>query len=307
MHETIDLAPIAIFTYNRPEHTKRLLDSLKQNPEFSQSPVTIYCDGSKTDDAAESVAATRAVVEREAPSHADVVMRDKNFGLAKSIITGVGANVDKFGKVIVAEDDLVFSKRALKFLNDALIRYENNDQAMHVAAYMYPVNRQLPDAFFYREATCWGWGTWRRAWMHFEPDATKLVSEINSRKLRFHFDVDGAMYFYQMLEKQAAGEIDSWAIRWYASIVLAGGLSLHPARSYVENNGFDGSGVHCNIDNRFIVETVDHVTKSWPQAVEEDKAALKAMIDYRSQSSSTKRNLWQRLQRVTHKLQRPFA
>ncbi len=42
-----ELAPIALFLYNRPDHSKRTLDALALNLEAKESDLIIYCDGAK--------------------------------------------------------------------------------------------------------------------------------------------------------------------------------------------------------------------------------------------------------------------
>lgn len=274
-------APIALFTYNRPAHTERLFESLARWDGLADSPLHVYCDGPKHAAHAESVARTREVVDRHAPPHATIVKREENLGLARSIITGVTELCAGFGRVIVLEDDLVLSPHALDFLNAGLDRYAGDDDVMHVSAYMYPVLRQLPASFFYREATCWGWGTWARAWRHFDADAGALVTRIDEGGLRNAFNIEESMYFYQMLCKQRDGEIDSWAIRWYASMFLRNGLALHPGQSLVRNLGFDGSGVHCNVDTRFEVDLSEHGVRSFPRRLVESPDAVQAMIELR--------------------------
>ena len=299
-------APLAIFTYNRPEHTARLLRSLERNSEFAHCPVTIYCDGPKKPEHEATIEKTRQVVRDMAPKRARLVMRDGNFGLAKSIIGGVSEQVAEHGRVIVIEDDLVFSPAALGFLNLGLHRYAEAERVMHVSAYMYPVPG-LPDRpFFGGEATCWGWATWDRAWAHFNPDAGALLAEIDRRDARRDFNVRGSHYFYQMLQLQRDGKMDSWAIRWYASMFLRDGLSLHPGRSYVENLGFDGSGVHCNVDDRFIVTTTSRLPQSWPKEIATSDEAIDALIAYRKRAQHWQSKL---TRRVTHALGRlnPFA
>ena len=297
-------APIAVFTYNRPEHTARLLRSLQRNTEFSKSPLTIYCDAPKRPEHEEGVKKNREVVRRLAPAHARIVERDQNFGLARSIITGVSELVAEHGTAIIVEDDLVFSPRALAFLNEGLRRYADNDRVMHVSAYMFPVDHVFREPFFYREATCWGWATWGRAWAHFNPDAAALLDEIDRLKARPEFDVRSSMFFYHMLKLQRDGKLDSWAIRWYASMFLHGGLALHPARSYVENSGFDGSGVHCNIDadRRFDVATTSALPKVWPDFIVESEEAISAMVNYRlgwgNKRARFKRLFWYYLRKL---------
>ena len=43
------IAPIAYFTYNRPNHTKISLDALKKNELAALSEIIIYSDGPKND------------------------------------------------------------------------------------------------------------------------------------------------------------------------------------------------------------------------------------------------------------------
>jgi hypothetical protein len=277
--------PIAIFTYNRPGHTERLLNSLKLNPVDKGYLIFIYCDGAKKTEHLDSVKETRRIVKANMPNGAKIIERDENFGLAKSIITGVTDLCNQYGKVIVLEDDLVLSPYTLDYFNAALDKYENIDRVMHISAYMYPVKTSLKDSFFYREATCWGWATWQSAWEHFESDAEKLVNEIDNKNKRYEFNINESAYFYQMLCKQRDGEIDSWAIRWYASMFLKNGLALHPGSSLIENLGFDGTGVHCNIDSRFVVELSKKPVNDYAEQVEESEAVKHAMIKYRNSSA----------------------
>jgi hypothetical protein len=54
---------------------------------------------------------------------------------------------------------------------------------MHIGAYMYPLKEEnLPETFFYRAATSWGWATWDRAWKHFEPDIDLIISRFDQEK-----------------------------------------------------------------------------------------------------------------------------
>ncbi len=278
-----DHAPLAIFLYKRPMHTDRLLRSLARNPEFASSPVFVFSDGPKTDEDMESVDEVRRICRALTPPGTNVIERCENLGLAGSLIAGITELCDRYGRVIVAEDDLIFSPLALAYYNQALRRYENDEQVMHIAGYMFPVGASLPDTFFYREASCWGWATWKRAWSNFNDDASFLIAEIEKRNLVKRFNIEDSMYYMPMLEKQARGELDSWAIRWYASVLLANGLALHPGRPFVQNEGFDGTGVHCKVTDAYRVKLRNRPVRRWPKRIEEEPRAVRAMIEYRSQ------------------------
>ncbi|MFN3622669.1 MAG: glycosyltransferase [Hyphomicrobium sp.] len=276
-----DLAPIVAFVFNRPEHSARMLESLRANPEIDRSALTIYCDGQRSERDAPAVEETRRAVRAAAPAHARIIERSENFGLAKSIITGVTEATRDYGRVIVAEDDLVFSPLALGYFNAALDRYADDEQVMHVAGYMFPVRNRVPRAFFYREATCWGWATWARAWQHFQPDSHVILDWVAANDERRGFDVNDTMYFWEMLNQQARGRINSWAIRWYGSMYMRKGLALHPGTSFVQNNGFDGTGVHCNVTDEFVVPLATEPLSDFPSEISESEAAVSAMMDYR--------------------------
>jgi hypothetical protein len=153
--------------------------------------------------------------------------------------------------VIVLEDDLVVSKYFLKFMNEGLMKFSDDDRVISIHGYVYPVLRALPEAFFLLGADCWGWATWQRAWEIFEQDSEKLLLELRSRKLRKLFDFNSSYRFSKMLEDQARGKIDSWAIRWNASAFLQGKLTLYPGSSLMHNIGNDGSGKHSGPMNIF--------------------------------------------------------
>jgi hypothetical protein len=129
-------------------------------------------------------------------------------------------------------------------MNEALKRYADDARVASIHAYVYPVDRPLPEAFFLPGADCWGWATWQRGWACFNPDGQYLLDELKRRKLICAFDFNGAYPYSKMLEGQIKGKNDSWAIRWYASAFLAGKLTLYPGRSLVQNIGNDDSGTH---------------------------------------------------------------
>jgi hypothetical protein len=230
------VAPAAMFVYNRPDHAARTLEALAANELAGDTDLTIFCDGPKTPEAGPAVAATRAVARAARGFRSlRMVEREANMGLANSIITGVTEVCGEHGRIIVVEDDLVTAPTFLRYMNDALDKYEHVSRVGSIHGYWYPVERPVPETFFLRGASCWGWATWSRGWQVFERDGTKLLRELRSRKLLDQFDLDGAMAYTKMLEAQIAGRNNSWAIRWHASTFLAGLLQLSPGRSLVRS------------------------------------------------------------------------
>jgi hypothetical protein len=179
--------------------------------------------------------------------------------------------------VIVFEDDLLSSPFTLRYFNEALDKYAKEEKVMHIGAYMYQLKaKDLPQTFFFRAATSWGWATWARAWKDFEPDVDILLNQFDKKKTD-RFSIEGTMNFWKQLLGFKAGKNDSWAIRWYASIFLKGGLTLNPSTSLVNNIGNDGTGVHSNKENMYHVRITQKPVTQFPSEIKENQQAYQAI------------------------------
>jgi hypothetical protein len=238
-------SPIVLFVYNRPSHTRRTLEALSKNPEAINSDLFVFSDGARSDVDYQLVAEVRNyVATAEGFNNVFVHQRLENMGLANSVIAGVNHVLNESDTVIVLEDDLVTSEHFLKYMNEGLAKFADDHRVISIHGYVYPTKENLPEAFFLQGADCWGWATWRRGWSLFDSDAAKLAAEIRRKNLARAFDFDGSYPFLKMLDEQAVGKIDSWAIRWAASAFLRGKLTLYPGRSLVFNGGLDATGTH---------------------------------------------------------------
>lgn len=239
-------APVALFVYNRPDHTRQTLRNLSQCVGFADTPLYIFCDGAKNEEGRPAVLAARQAAREVVQDRAVFVESDRNRGLAKSIISGVTDIVEKHGRVIVLEDDLLVQPLFLEYMNACLDKYEADERIMQVSGYMFPVDQleRHEDAVLLPFTVSWGWATWRRAWLRFDPRAGGAEALQKSRELRNRFNLNGAYNYHDMLKIQLKGKSDSWAIRWYWSVFKSQGAVVFPPRSFVRNAGFDGSGTH---------------------------------------------------------------
>jgi GT2 family glycosyltransferase len=276
-----NLAPIALFVYNRPEHTRRTIKFLSKNLLADESKLFIFSDAPKSEADKSKVAQVRESLRSvEGFKSVTIIERLTNLGLANSIIDGVTMLTEKYGKVVVFEDDLISSPYALQYFNEALQRYKNEEKVMHIGAYMYPLkNSNLPQTFFYRAASSWGWATWDRAWKNFEPDIDKIISQFDARK-RHQFSIEGTMNFWKQVREFKRGKNNSWAIRWYASVFLEGGLTLNPSKSLINNIGHDGSGIHSGKNNIYDVKISNHPVTDFPVQITENKEAFIAIKNF---------------------------
>lgn len=174
---------------------------------------------------------------------------------------------------------------------------------MHIGAYMYSLaDKTLPQTFFFRAATSWGWATWERAWKNFEPDVDVLLKQFDQKKIS-RFSIEGTMNFWKQLQGFKAGKNDSWAIRWYASIFLRDGLTLNPSHSLVHNIGNDGSGVHSNKEDMYHVQMAKEPVTQFPTEIAENAQAYAAIKNFLKNRKGT---LLQRGLRFVKQLQLKF-
>ena len=265
------LAPITLFVYNRPWHTKQTIETLKKNLLASESELCIYSDSAKNNIAKENVDEVRKYIKTiKGFKKIKIIERDKNWGLANSIINGVTEVVNKFGKIIVLEDDLVTSPYFLNYMNDALDFYNDEERVMSISAYMNSIDTSgLSETFLTYFTSCWGWATWKESWSKFERNPGKLIVEMNRKDIK-RFNLNSAYNFWTQVISNHIGRIDTWAIFWYATVFKNNGLILHPSKSMTINIGHDGSGVHCGDSHRFDTELNNKRITKFPVKIEND-------------------------------------
>lgn len=252
----ITVAPIALFVYNRPWHTLQTVEALQQNELATESDLFIFSDGAKTAETKPAVCEVRNYISGIAGfKSVTIIEREKNLGLAASIIDGVTRLCNKYGRVIVLEDDLVTSPYFLQFMNDALDVYSDTAQVMHISGCKYPIDDINGENFFFRVPLCWGWATWTRAWQHFDKNI-QVMSKFDS-KMRRAFSINNSYHYWEQLELNKKGTIDTWFVFWYASIFLRQGLAYFPSSSLVLNIGHDGTGVHCGQNQDYVITLSD--------------------------------------------------
>ena len=295
-----NLAPIVLFVYNRPWHTKQTIESLQKNELASQSEIFIYCDNAKSEKVQSSVNEVRNFVDTvDGFKKVTVIKREKNWGLSDSITDGVTKIVNKYGKIIVLEDDLVVSPYFLKFMNDALKFYKDEKKVWHVSGWNYPVEIDgLDDVFLWRLMNCWGWATWADRWKHYEKNIGKTLKEFSKEEID-RLNLDGAEDFFGQVTANYEKKINTWAIFWYVTIFNKNGLCLNPAQTFVENIGHDGSGVHCGNSDTFTGSLSKNKKVCFVDFGSENIIALQRIqVFYKAQKKSLATRIINKLARV---------
>lgn len=285
-----DLAPIAIFAYRRPDKLKALLDSLSACSGAYASNLTVFVDGPKSTSEERLVGDVLGVAAEETRfASTRVIASPSNRGLSGAVIGGVSKMLQHHDRVIVLEDDLIVSEHFLTFMNQGLSTYAETNEVVSIHAYVYPVQGELPATFFVKGADCWGWATWRRGWAVFNPDGRELLDQLVKTDRVGEFNFGGSENYLGLLQDHIAGRVDSWAVRWYASALLADKLTLYPARPMAVNTGIDGSGTHGGSKHHLQVLATEPVAVTWQEAQENPaaRAAFESFFRMTSQHNKS--------------------
>lgn len=292
-------APILLFVYNRPEHTRLAIDSLLQNSLAKESELFIYSDAAKEGTQSRVDEVRQLIHSISGFAQITIIEREENWGLARNIIDGVSTRVKEFGRVIVLEDDLIVAPYFLKFMNDALEIYKDEPKVGHIQACEFFEDSTLPDTFLIKWTGSWGWATWERTWNLFNPDGTDLFRQLKERKLTKTFDFNNSYGFTRMLRRQIEGKNNSWAIRWNASLFVNNILSLNAGKSLVQNIGFDGSGTNCGGGGLYASSLYqDELPVIKIEPIKENLKARKSVENYYKRTNSFQAKAIRRIKRT---------
>ena len=253
----MEFAPIVLFVYNRPWHTQQTVEALQRNELASESILFVYSDAPKNENEVENVKKVREYIKSmDRFKKVTIIERKVNLGLADSVIDGVTKIVNEYGRVIVLEDDLVTSPYFLRFMNEGLNFYYDNNVIMSISGYNLPKNcMKFPHNFTddiylnYRNSS-WGWATWSNRWSLVDwdiKDYQKFVADQEQQK-KFNRGGDDLT---DLLKLQMTGIIDSWSIRFSYAHFKQRMYSICPRHSYVNNIGCDGTGQHCGVTKMY--------------------------------------------------------
>ena len=239
-------APVVLFVYNRPDHTLKTMMALKENFLASESDLFIFSDAPKHSDAESQVREVRKIIDSfNGFKSITIIKREINFGLVRSISEGVTDIINRFGKIIVIEDDLLTHKQFLEFMNKALDVYQKTSNVYEITGYSYLASKNSISentAYFLTISSTWGWATWADRWKIFSNGLTGVEVLQIDKKLRYKFNYNNSYNYTKLIRDSNAGTVKSWGIVWYWNIFKNMGLTLYPPETLIDQIGFDGSG-----------------------------------------------------------------
>jgi hypothetical protein len=290
--------PVAIFTFNRPQLTERLLGILAK---IKPGRILVVSDGPRSHVASdvEKCAAVRKLFENlDWECRIDRNYADSNMGSFPRNSSGLNWVFEQVEEAVILEDDCVPDLSFFPYCEELLDKYRNNSRIGLISGNNFLKNpdiQQKQSYFFSGYATTWGWASWRRTWqkvdlnMPYWPqfrDSGELqqavLSPVEANYWRGIYDA--------ILERKMK---NAWDYQLILTCLKYKLLIIVPSSNLVSNVGFGPGGTHC-MDDTSPLHNVPTGELDFPLVHPED-AQKSDLVDYeifRARFQPNRHSLW---------------
>lgn len=228
-----------IVAYNRPKHTKEVLEGLKKE---NVKNIRVYLDYAKTNYDIAQQEKIRKIISEISWAEIELKERTESLGLAKSITGAITDTLNEYDAIIILEDDCVPRKGFYKFMTNSLKKFESNEKIMSVCGFSY-FNKEDNKAYGAQRFCPWGWGTWKSKWNKFKMNLKLIVDEYLEKEKDFS-KIPKDIQTYCADKRFISGKMDIWSLNWILIHYKENALTICPPKSLIDNIGFDGTGIH---------------------------------------------------------------
>lgn len=236
--------PIIYFVYNRPDLTKITFNFIK----FVKPKVLfLISDGPKNITDFQNIKQVRSIISNiNWDCKVYKRLRKKNFGNKKSVEDGVGWLFSKYDKMIYMEDDTLLCKDFIRFAEENLERYKNNNNISIISS-QFEFSKYIKknsSYFFSNLVRLQGFATWKRVWQLYEKDITKIwydnifkIKTINKFNNFLHY-----IYFSLIFNWMSIRALDVWDNCFYCSLICKlekQPLAIIPLKNLCKNIGMN--------------------------------------------------------------------
>jgi len=234
--------PVLLLTFNRPNETEMMIKKLS-----FMKPTKLYIsqDGPrKNHQLDEDLCSEVKKVFKTINWDCEVFYKinDNNLGCRETVSKAINWFFSNEEKGIILEDDCLPSNSFFLFCEKMLDKYENSTEVYVVSGSNFQNNNKIGNADYYfsKYAHCWGWATWKRAWLCYD-NSMKFWEKLKKSKhwKNLHPSSLEKKYWERIFDDVKNNRIDSWAYVWLASIWNSKGVTITPNINLVINIGFN--------------------------------------------------------------------
>ena len=238
---------VLFLVFNRPDTTAQVFEAIRK-----AKPPRLYvaADGPRAGRAgeAEKVAKVREIATAvDWPCEVKTLFRGENLGCKYAVSGGITWFFEHEEQGIILEDDCLPHPDFFGYCETLLHRYADDERVSVITGnnFQHGLKRGDGSYYFSKYNHCWGWASWRCAWRHYEGNLSFWPKW--SQSAAWHelaADSVERLYWSKIFERVRAGQIDSWAYPWTASVWYHGGLTATPNVNLVSNIGFGEDATH---------------------------------------------------------------
>jgi len=266
--------PILFIIFNRLDTAKMVFETIR---EMQPKQLFIAADGPRKNVSGEyeRCEEVRAYVMSRIDWNCEVktLFRDENLGCGRAVSGAITWFFEQVEQGIILEDDCLPSLSFFSYCEKLLARYKDDERVWCVSGWNpLTVVKSAYSYYFARIPHCWGWASWKRAWIRYSFDITDFESFVSGRQIKNIFKRKcSQQYFINIFEKMTRHEIDTWDYQWTYTVMSHNGFAVIPCHNMIRNIGFGagathttGNSIYCN------QETYDLTTIKHPQSIKVD-------------------------------------
>lgn len=235
---------ICIFAYNRPSHLRRVLIAIEDYK--IKNIINIFLDGPKNNDDKILQKEIKFLIRTNKNLKIKLNISRKNNGIRKSLNKNLDKLSKKYSFVIVLEDDTIPRKDFFSF-TQKMIKNQFNNKCAAICGYQLPIihekNKKIINFLRLKNFIPWGWVVksdyWRKYRKDFHKESLNYNKNVKSNLLK------------KILIKIKNKKSKIWSINFMLYNFINKKDYIYPTKSLIKNIGFDGTGVNCNISDKF--------------------------------------------------------
>lgn len=246
--------PILVIVFNRLQIVKQSFECVRKiKPKY----LYIASDGPRIDnkDDKKIIEGVRLEILNAIDWDCEVetLFQEQNLGCGNGVYTAIDWFFQNVEYGIILEDDCIVTPSFWEFMSEMLLKYRN-DERIGMVAGTNPISlsEYVYSYCFSKYKSCWGWGTWRRAWENMDMDMTWRDEIPYSVLLNSGYcgkDIMGWKYKLRCIDKKI---VSAWDWQWYFSLSAQNQLCIYPKVNLVSNIGNDANATHTAFGNIII-------------------------------------------------------
>jgi hypothetical protein len=248
----MNLAPIGLSVYAREHHVKQTVQALLKNKMASESILYIFSDAPQSGDELKVKKVRKFLKQIEGFKDIIIIERTENSRV-KNGRDGIKMMLEKHGRMIFLEEDIVTAPKFLEFMNQALNFYQNDHRIISITGYSPPFKippNYKKDIYLSPRFSAWGYGIWKNRYDRIKMNIEGYNEFLKDKAAVKKFRMGGEDLLY-LLKLEAESQIDALDVKIMFQQFQNNLYTVSPTISLVQNIGHDGTGVHCGKTKKF--------------------------------------------------------